>query len=169
METTAIETKIAKNAHSATHFPLIIRRIWEIGIANLVSCPVNTRTKLGDLLENGVGRRGPDERPTRTIVVLDEGVDFPYEILDAGERTPANGALGDEAEPAHGVRRCGGWWRRLSLPLRKCISRSGELGQLMHSDWVRCLSLEPCAGCVGTKCGNSGAGNMLAVTSIASQ
>src|SRR5713101_1081356 len=66
----------------------------------LVSCPGNTRTKSGDLLQDRIGGSGPDERPPRTIVVLDEGVDFPHQVLDAGERTTANGALSDETEPA---------------------------------------------------------------------
>ena len=33
------------------------------------------------------------------IVALHEGVDFLHQIVDAGERTPANGALGDDAKP----------------------------------------------------------------------
>ena len=66
----------------------------------LVSCPGNTRTKSSDLLQDRIGGSGPDERPTRTIVVLYEGVDFPHKVLNTGERTTANGALGDETEPA---------------------------------------------------------------------
>jgi len=31
--------------------------------------------------------------------MLDEGIDFPHQVLDAGEGTTANGALGDETEP----------------------------------------------------------------------
>src|SRR2546426_12645402 len=42
----------------------------------LVSCPGNTRTKSGDLLQDRIGGSGPDEKPPRTIVVLDGGVDF---------------------------------------------------------------------------------------------
>jgi hypothetical protein len=32
--------------------------------------------------------------------MLDEGIDFPQQILDTGKRPAANGALGDETEPA---------------------------------------------------------------------
>ena len=32
--------------------------------------------------------------------MLDEGVVFPHQVLDTGEETTANGALGDETEPA---------------------------------------------------------------------
>ena len=32
--------------------------------------------------------------------MLDEGVDFPHQVLDAGEGTKANDALGGETEPA---------------------------------------------------------------------
>ena len=45
------------------------------------------------------------------IVALHEGVDFLHQIVDPGERTTANGALGDDAKPTFHLiepRRIGG-------------------------------------------------------------
>src|SRR6266568_3594619 len=71
-----------------------------VGSQGLVSCPGNTRTKSGDFLEDRIGRSRPDERATGTIVALYEGIDFLDEVVDTGERTTANGMLGDQSEPA---------------------------------------------------------------------
>ena len=58
------------------------------------------RTKSGDFLEDRIGSSRPDEGATGAIVALYKGVDFLDEIVDASERAPANGALGDESKPA---------------------------------------------------------------------
>jgi hypothetical protein len=56
---------------------------------HLVLCPGNTRTKSGDLLEDRICRRGPDERATGTIVMPHERIDLLDEVMHAGEGSPA--------------------------------------------------------------------------------
>ena len=75
-------------------------RLQAHNAVQLVLCPGNTRTKSGDFLEDRIGGSRPDERATGTIVALYEGIDFLDEVVDTGERTTANGTLGDQSEPA---------------------------------------------------------------------
>src|SRR5258708_1434277 len=66
----------------------------------LVLCPVNNSTKSLELPEDGIRGGGPEEGPSVAIVVLHELVDLGDELGHAGERPPADGALGDERKPA---------------------------------------------------------------------
>lgn len=69
---------------------------------NLVLRPGNIFTKSLDFSEYGFGGGDPDERTGLLIVVLDEVMDIAGQIADVGERSAANGLLGNDPEsPLH--------------------------------------------------------------------
>jgi hypothetical protein len=86
-----------KTAAVVSNFALRKKQGFEQGI--LVSCPSNSFTKSLELLEDGVGRRGPHEGMATAVVALNEALDLGDEVSDAPERAPTDGALGDDVEP----------------------------------------------------------------------
>ena len=97
---------------------------------------------VGRPLRDRLGGSRPSERPTGTIVIPDEGVDFLHQVLDAGEGTTANGALGDETKPAFPP----GWAKRnrrgvvhvIAGPLRQPSTHLGVfVGDVAIDDQVK--------------------------------
>ncbi len=80
-------------------------------------------TKSFDLFQDRLCRCGPDEGPAAGVVLLDELLDPGNEFLDTFERSPADGALGNEVEPDLDLvepgGRCGGEVHVVSGPRRQ--------------------------------------------------
>ena len=70
-----------------------------IGLTVLVSCPGDGFTKSVDLVQDRIGRGGPDERVTAAVIVLHESLDLDDQVVDAAEGAAPDRALGDDAEP----------------------------------------------------------------------
>jgi len=64
-----------------------------------VLCPGNMLTKSCNLLEDGVGRRGPDKWTGLGIVGSHEVLDLSHQFFHAAEGAKANGLLSDGVEP----------------------------------------------------------------------
>jgi len=76
----------------------------------------------------------PDERAGLFIVLFDESVDLSGQLLDAGERPPANGLLRDQPEPALDLVQPGGVGGRVVHMIARPPGQPGrDLGMLVRA------------------------------------